>query len=469
MKKFQIDNRIARTIQNGIGFSSDWQLDDNGVPIGRVDFDHERRETKLFARSGNNWREILIETDTPRPAFSFGGLNGTGQPLIWRNYGSNFGAIEAINMETGAITDVVKSNDTPIDGAIENPWNGHFIGVNMGGIQPVTRWLEPKLQQIQTTLDARFPNKTVNIVNFSQDMNKIIIAIGSDTIPTAYFVYDATTTRLLSIGATMPTLNNVAMGPVFTMMYKSRDGVDIPVYVTVPPNIEDPTNLPTIIFPHGGPEARDEPYFNWWAQFMASRGYLVIQPQFRGSSGFGRAFADAGRRQWGKRMQDDVSDALAWAVREGYTNPRRTCIVGASYGGYVALQAATASPDLFQCMVSFAGISDLGVMVNVNWSLYWLDHIGPYDRPAMEFGSPRRHVSTVKAPILLLHGRHDAVVDFHQSQIMADALRRANKQYRLVDMRHGDHWLSLGPTRLQTLEEIEKFLDEHIGASATQH
>ncbi|KAF0115271.1 MAG: acylamino-acid-releasing enzyme [Hyphomonadaceae bacterium] len=444
-------------------------MDDDGTTISRIDFDYDRKISKVYVRNGSDWREVLSESDTPLPAFSFVGLNANGQPLIWRNYGSNFGAIEAINMETGAITDVVKSNDTPIDGTIENPWNGHFIGVNMGGIQPVTRWLEPKLQQIQTTLDARFPNKTVNIVNFSQDMNKIIIAIGSDTIPTAYFVYDATTTRLLSIGATMPTLNNVAMGPVFTMMYKSRDGVDIPVYVTVPPNIEDPTNLPTIIFPHGGPEARDEPYFNWWAQFMASRGYLVIQPQFRGSSGFGRAFADAGRRQWGKRMQDDVSDALAWAVREGYTNPRRTCIVGASYGGYVALQAATASPDLFQCVVSFAGISDLGEMINIDGNNYWRDHIGPYDRDAMEFGSPRRHIETIKAPILLLHGRDDTVVDFHQSEAMADALRRVGKPFKLVEMRHGDHWLSLGPTRLQTLEEIEKFLEEHIGASATQH
>lgn len=469
IKKFQIGSRSAQTVQNGMGDSYDWQLGDDGRPIARLDFDYGRKETNLFIRTGNDWRKVLSETDTPTAAFSFVGLSAGGQPLIRRNFTSNFGSIEAINLETGAVTEVVKSNDTPIDSTIENPWNGHLVGVNMGGIAPVTRWLEPKLQQIQTTLDARFPNKTVNIVEFSQDMNKLIISVSSETMPAAFFVYDATTTRLLSIGLTMPSLSNVEMGPVFTMVYKSRDGVDIPVYVTVPPNIEDPSNLPTVIFPHGGPEARDMPYFDWWAQFMASRGYLVIQPQFRGSSGFGLAFADAGRRQWGKRMQDDVTDALAWAVREGYANPRRTCIVGASYGGYVAMQAATATPDLFQCVVAFAGVSDLGEMINTDGNNYWRDHIGPYDSTAMEFGSPRRHVAAIKSPILLLHGRDDTVVEFNQSEAMAEALRSAGKHFKLVEMRYGDHWLSLGPTRLQTLQEIETFLEQNIGASAAPH
>lgn len=467
--KIQIGERNAQSVQIAMDHSLDWQIDDEGNTNARIDFEPVRKVTQLFFKNGNDWRQILAQENTPTAAFSFVGLNAVGQPLIRRNYTSNFGSIEAINLETGALTEVVKSNDTPIDSTIENPWNGHLVGVNMGGIAPVTRWLEPKLQQIQTTLDARFPNRIVNIVNFSQDMNKSIISISSETMPAAFFVYDATTTRLLSIGATMPTLNNVEMGPVFSMVYKARDGIDIPVYVTVPPNVEDPSNLPTIIFPHGGPEARDLPNFNWWAQFMASRGYLVIQPQFRGSSGFGLEFANAGRRQWGKRMQDDVTDALAWAVREGYANPHRTCIVGASYGGYVAMQAATATPDLFQCVVSFAGISDLGAMINTDGSNYWRDHIGPYDSAAMEFGSPRRHVGAVKAPILLLHGRDDTVVEFNQSEAMADALRSAGKQYNLIEMRFGDHWLSLGPTRLQTLQEIETFLDQHIGASATQH
>jgi dipeptidyl aminopeptidase/acylaminoacyl peptidase len=271
----------------------------------------------------------------------------------------------------------------------------------------------------------------------------------------------------------MPSLEGIAMGQIRATTFKSRDGVDIPVYVTTPPGHNDAKNAPTIIFPHGGPASRDEPGFDYWAQFMASRGYVVIQPQFRGSTGFGDAFAEAGVRQWGKRMQDDVSDAVAWAVKEGISNASRICIVGASYGGYAALAGATMTPELYKCAVSVAGVSDLPQVMReeradaggrrsatVN---YWANHIGSDDRAAMEAASPRRLASAVRAPILLIHGKDDTVVKFEQSRVMANALRTANKPFKLVELAGEDHWLSRGSTRLQMLREIDAFLAENLG------
>jgi dipeptidyl aminopeptidase/acylaminoacyl peptidase len=201
---------------------------------------------------------------------------------------------------------------------------------------------------------------------------------------------------------------------------------------------------------------------------------VVIQPQFRGSTGFGEPFAKAGQRQWGKRMQDDISDAVAWAVKEGTTDAARVCIVGASYGGYAALAGATLTPDLYRCAVSVAGVSDLPQMMReevddagttrASSVYYWGTHVGADDSTAMVAASPSRLAANVRAPILLIHGKDDSVVKFAQSQVMATALRVAGKPFKLVELRGEDHWLSGGATRLQMLREIDVFLAENLGA-----
>lgn len=223
--------------------------------------------------------------------------------------------------------------------------------------------------------------------------------------------------------------------------------------------------------PHGGPDARDAIGFDWWAQFLANRGYAVLQPNYRGSSGYGKAFTKAGALQWGLKMQDDISDGVAKLIADGVADPKRICIVGASYGGYAALAGATFTPDLYACAVSVAGIADLRVLVTetVPWGTtsetpmsmrLGLRYAGA---KRLEDTSPLLHPDKVRCPILLMHGKYDTTVPIQHSEDMRDALINAGKSVQLVQFDSDDHYFTLAATRIQMLTELEKFLKQTIG------
>jgi dipeptidyl aminopeptidase/acylaminoacyl peptidase len=182
------------------------------------------------------------------------------------------------------------------------------------------------------------------------------VAVDGPQMPRSYFFLDRTTHKARFIASTYPKLNKDQLGKTKPFPYKARDGLDIPSYLTLPPG-KTPKMLPVVILPHGGPRARDEMAFDWQAQFLANRGYAVMQPNFRGSSGYGRRFEEAGYGQWGLKMQDDITDGVRKLIADGIADPKRICIVGGSYGGYAALAGAAFTPDLYACAVSWAGIS----------------------------------------------------------------------------------------------------------------
>jgi dipeptidyl aminopeptidase/acylaminoacyl peptidase len=240
-------------------------------------------------------------------------------------------------------------------------------------------------------------------------------------------------------------------------------------------------NLLLVLLPHGGPHnARDSLDYDDWATFLASRGYAVLQPNYRGSGGYGDAWQRAGYRQWGGLMQTDLNDGVDALVRSGIVDANRVCIVGASYGGYAALAGATMTPDRYRCAVSVAGPSDLSQFVlererrsgddDTMTADWWRRSIGDRDedREAVRAASPVNLADRVAAPILLMHGTDDTVVPIDQSRRMLRALNAANKNVRFVELRGDDHWLSDAPTRIQVLREIETFLAQHLGASPAQ-
>jgi dipeptidyl aminopeptidase/acylaminoacyl peptidase len=251
--------------------------------------------------------------------------------------------------------------------------------------------------------------------------------------------------------------------------YKAADGRVLHAYLTLPPGKESAKNLPLIVMPHGGPHARDYPGFDWFSQALASRGYVVLQPQFRGSDGFGQDLLTAGFGEFGKKMQTDLSDGARALAAQGLVDPKRVCIVGASYGGYAALAGATIDTGVYRCAVSIAGLSDLRQQLR-----WWLNHqtsdrsdrfwnrflgIEDYDDPKLNDISPIKHVAKVTIPLLLIHGKDDTVVPYAQSDDMADELKDAKKPYEFVTLKHEDHWLSKSETRLQMLEATVKFLE----------
>ena len=270
-----------------------------------------------------------------------------------------------------------------------------------------------------------------------------------------------------------PTVLPEQVGATRLVTYKAADGLEIPAYLTLPPGVETPKALPLIVLAHGGPAARDEAGFDWWAQALASRGYAVLQANFRGSTGYGRSFMEAGYGEWGRKMQTDLSDGVRWLASEGIIDPERVCIVGASYGGYAAMAGMTLDAGVYRCGVAVSGVSDLRRMVN--WEArqegrndsqtvrYWNRFMGAArlnDR-ALDALSPAYLAQASAGPLLLLHGRDDTVVPIDQSRIMAEALRRADKPVEFIELQGEDHWLSRTETRHKMLSETVRFLERH--------
>ena len=229
-----------------------------------------------------------------------------------------------------------------------------------------------------------------------------------------------------------------------------------------------------IVMPHGGPESYDSVGFDWLAQSLANEGYLVLQPNFRGSGGFGASFAQAGYGEWGRKMQDDVTDGAKALITMGWADPNRTCIVGWSYGGYSALAGGALTPDLYKCVVAIAGVSDLKTMLghekrengpDSRTYAYWQSVIGDPDKDAaaIEAVSPYRLAANFKAPVLLIHGTDDLVVPQRQSELMDEALRAANKPVTFLRIGKDDHSLVAPESRTRALNEVAAFLKTHIG------
>jgi dipeptidyl aminopeptidase/acylaminoacyl peptidase len=319
-------------------------------------------------------------------------------------------------------------------------------------------------------MEKNFPGQSVAIMSRDAAGKTYVIETQGPRNPPVLSLYKTDTRQVSTIDEAYPALNPADLGEVKPYPYKARDGLDIHAYLTLPPG-KAPKNLPLVVFPHGGPEARDAMTFDWWAQAMATRGYAVLQPNFRGSSGYGWNFVAAGDGEWAQKVQTDVQDGVLKLIADGTVDPKRICIVGASYGGYMALAGATYSPDLYACAVSFAGVSDLERVVDENSSWesegasVWRRRIGAdKDESKLKSAAPATYPQLVKIPILLVHSEKDVTVPIKQSAIEEEALKDAGKQVEFVTLDGDDHYLEFGETRTKLLKEVDRFLSAHIGS-----
>ena len=317
----------------------------------------------------------------------------------------------------------------------------------------------------------------VTLVSMSDDSNIWLVYVQGPMTTPSYYIYDRAARAVLPVSETRP-LTDEQLSPMEAISYTGRDGAPLWGYLTTPRNAPA-QGAPLVVFVHGGPEARDYYGFNQEVQFFASRGYMVFQPQFRGSGGYGLLFAHAGRRQWGQRMQHDVTDGVQHLIQSGRVDPRRICIVGHSYGGYAALAGATLTPDLYACAIGVNGVYDLREMLR--WELaeggrrsasldYWRSSIGDpnADRAMLDAASPRQQAAAARAPVLIIAADQDRTVPVEQSREMRDALQRAGRNFRYVEYpRVGHSWYGWEfDERIALFEEVERFLGQHLGASA---
>lgn len=356
---------------------------------------------------------------------------------------------------------------------IHHPKTGLLIGgshQDEGGVH--YEFLDSAAARQWRAIERAFPDKAPQLISWADELRRVVVFIDTGESG-VYQLVDFDLGEANFVAAAYPTILAEHVGVVRPIDYTAADGLQIPGYLTLPPGVETPTNLPLIVLAHGGPAARDVAGFDYWAQALASRGYAVLQSNFRGSAGYGRAFMEAGYGEWGRKMQTDLSDGVRWLAAEGVIDPERVCIVGGSYGGYAAMAGVTIDKAPYRCAVSVNGVSDLRRMVNrvanrqgernSHAVRYWNRFMGAArlnDR-ALDALSPAMRADEVESPLLLIHGKDDTVVPIEQSRVMAAAMRKAGKPVEMVELDGEDHWLSREETRQAMLRETVRFLEMH--------
>jgi len=332
------------------------------------------------------------------------------------------------------------------------------------------QFFDPELQKLRVALSKAIPNKPlVNFIDASADEKKLLLFAGADNDAGTYYVFDKDTRSLEEVTPMRQQLADVKLATVQPIHYPAADGTQIPAYLTLPPNGPS-KNLPAIVLPHGGPGARDEWGFDWLAQFFAARGFAVIQPNFRGSAGYGEAwFQKNGFQSW-KTAIGDVNDAGRWLAAQGIAAPGKLAIVGWSYGGYAALQTSAVDPDLFKAIVAIAPVTDLAMLREEARPYTNFDQVDTFiGRGAhVTEGSPLKNAEKIKAPVLMFHGDLDVNVDILESREMAKKLKSLGKSAELVEFHGLDHQLDDSTARVSMLDRADRFLRTALGLPAGQ-
>ncbi|PXW79325.1 dipeptidyl aminopeptidase/acylaminoacyl peptidase [Blastomonas natatoria] len=367
---------------------------------------------------------------------------------------------------SGTETLVYAHPEVDIAGFVRIGRRSRVIGVRYVTDTTQVHYLDADIEKMRAALSRAIPNlPLVNIIDSTEDERKMLIWAGSDTHPGRFFLFDRDAKTLAQLLAVRPDVEGLALSAMKPITYPARDGTMVPGYLTLPPGKADMKGLPAIVMPHGGPESRDTWRFDWMVQFFAQSGYAVIQPNFRGSAGYGEQwFQENGFKSW-KTAIGDVNDAGHWMVSNG-ADPKKLAIFGWSYGGYAALQSNVMEPDLFKAVIAVAPVTDLDRLKadRRNWSDFAqvAEYVG--DGPHIEQGSPARNADRFKAKVLMFHGDIDRNVDVGHARLMDDKLKAAGKQSELQVFKNRDHYLEDSALRAGMLRTSIAFLEKAFAA-----
>jgi len=410
----------------------DWYADSDGVVRGGLAYDE--RSWRLYYRdaAGGPLRVIKGKfdknSDSSVDRFTFG-QGGTG--TIVTNERTGRFAVYHYDFKTSALGEpIFEDAQVDVTGVWGDRWSGDVAGIEYENDRKRFLWLDPGLKKVQGMLDRALPNKVNEIVTRSRDRSKLLIYSSSASDPGTYFLLDQKTLKMNPVYSPMERIDPELMAPTTSISHKSRDGLQIPAYLTLPKG-GSTKQLPLIVMPHGGPFLRDSWEYDPFVQFLASRGYAVLQPQFRGSTGYGKSFVEMGYGQWGRAMQDDLDDGLDHLVKNGTADPKRVCIVGASYGGYAALWGAIRNPERYRCAASLAGVTDLDAQLKANRKSFsatryfreWRTKVAGEQKVDLATVSPLQQASRLKVPVLIGHGEKDEVVPVRQGRALVETLK----------------------------------------------
>ena len=455
----------------GTEHTDDWLVSPEGQPLAQSIYDQKQGAWSLKVKGADGWTTVE-KTVSKMGSYGLRGMGRDGHSVVvWAYDEDTDKTLLREYALDGSHVDVPGSGD--FDRPIPAPDGSRLLGgYSLVGEDRRYTFFDPKTQANWNAVRKAFPGDQVSLESWSDDRRKVVVRVDSPTLGPAFALVDLDAQSARWLGDIYRGLTAEGVSERRTVKYKAADGLEITGYLILPRG-KDPKNLALVVLPHGGPAARDEPVFDWWAQALASRGYAVLQPNFRGSDGFGQAFLEKGYGQWGKAMQTDLSDGVRYLAKEGTIDPKRVCIVGASYGGYAALAGAALDRGVYRCASSVAGPSDLRRFVldsnkrfetdNNSAQRYWLRFMGAdgLRDPDLALISPAKMADKVEIPLQLIHGKDDTVVPYVQSTLMADAMKKAGKPVELVTLDGEDHNLSRGATRLQMLTAMVNFLEKN--------
>ncbi len=486
--------RIAR----GNTDTGAWFVDRNGEAVLRWDFKYRGKIIHSYAKrttadGGDTWEKVKVGPSSElaeNGGEAFRPLAPSNEPdkyyVTARPDGANTVGLYLYDYTTNEYGEPLRADPTrDIDAVSFNRSTLALQRVAYSSDKTVSEYLNPETQAHMDGLQEYFGHNA-NIVPYASDIaeQKWLLSVDIPTTGITYYLYDQAKRSPIKLGNPNGAMKGKALSDMEIISYAGRDGLPLFGYLSRPVGTNLGDKPPLVVMPHGGPEARDQYGSNLIVQILTMEGYQVFQPQFRGSSGLGLAFADKGRRQWGHSMQHDIDDGFDHLVEQGLANPERACLMGFSYGGYAAFAAATLTPEKYQCILAGAGVSDLPKMLK--WERddggvlglgqprpgsdsyafkYWTGHIGDLieDRDAIEATSPARLANRIVRPMFIFHGEDDRTVPIEQSHIMMAAMDRANKPYEWYMMENTLHAYGNNNTSaMETLSRIVSFLNLHL-------
>ena len=471
--KIDLDNGIARRVQMGDSQTYDYLTKPDGTVLAKASYKNNDRTNdatwSLSIRRGTSWQEVAKTTDA-RNTPDLWGVSPDGQSIIIDTWDTqnDIWRPTSVTLADGKVGDYI--GPAREQGGVISA-DGVVLGFSHTADHLEYDFIEPRLKAIWPAFRNAFKGQEVTLASYTPDFTKLVLFVTSSNSSGGYYLADTVTKRVDPIGPAYPKVSPADVANVRMIEYKAADGLTIKAVLTTPKGRPE-ANLPLVVLPHGGPQSQDDVAFDWWSQALASRGYAVLQPNFRGSTNVDHAFMEAGNGEWGGKMQTDLSDGVAFLAKSNVIDPKRVCIVGASYGGYAALAGVALQKGVYRCAVSVAGPSDLAGRLNDEAVKYGetssliryrkrVYGVQSLSDPKLKAISPARHAENVEVPVLLIHGKDDTVVPFSESQKMASALKDANKPYEFVTLNAEDHWLSNGATRVQMLTATVAFLEKN--------
>jgi dipeptidyl aminopeptidase/acylaminoacyl peptidase len=473
-----VNGRARLLTQDAPPHVHSWSLDRDMVP--RAAISREGDKSRLHWKTGSNepWKMVreysLFTSDE-----AWTDLHSVGADDILYleepvSAGSDFRALKWLSLakKDASPQTLISLDGYDFEGRLEFGPKGRVLGVHYQHDAEKTYWFDPTLKGIQQQVDKLLPGMS-NVLDCGECANPttILVTSGSDQQPPVYWIFDVKAGTLSLLARARPWIKPQTMAQRDVMRMTARDGLSIPVHVTRPLGVKGPA--PMVVLVHGGPFVRGG-YWEWQSQsqFLASRGYVVIEPEYRGSTGYGTKHFRAGWKQWGLAMQDDIADATLWAVKQGYADAKRVCIAGASYGGYATLMGLIRYPDLYKCGVNWVGVTDIDLMYSITWSdsseiykRYGMPAlVGDRKNDAKQLAdtSPLQQAAKLTQPLFMAYGGEDKRVPIDHGYKLRDAIGKNNPNLEWVAYLDEGHGWMLEANDIDFWTRVEGFLDKHL-------